>query len=393
MSSSVSPDFEKAVHQRYSAGAVNVEPELCCPVSYDPKLLAAIPEEVLERDYGCGDPTKYLRPGETVLDLGSGSGKACFIASQVVGPSGNVIGVDMNDEMLAVARRNAPQVAERIGYSNVSFKKGKIQDLALDIEALDVWLDRNPVHCSGDIDTLKSRQDGLRRNQPLIPDESVDVVVSNCVLNLVRPDDKRQLFREIFRVLRRGGRAVISDVVCDEDVPDRLLGDPKLWSGCISGAFREDLFLREFEAAGFYGIMILSRGDEPWRTIEGIEFRSMTVAAYKGKEGPCLDQKHAVVYRGPFRLVEDDDGHVLHRGVRTAVCEKTFRILSQEPYRASFEPVPPRALVPIENAPPFPCGGGVKLRDPRETKGADYRATTEARANRCGPKNGNGGCC
>lgn len=386
---------EEAVRQRYSGGARRVEAELCCPVSYDPQLLAAIPEEVLQRDYGCGDPTRYLRPGETVLDLGSGSGKVCFIASQVVGPNGRVIGVDMNDDMLAVARRNAPRVAERIGYGNVSFEKGKIQDLKLNVEALELWLMLNPVRSGADLEALEKHKEDFRRNQPMVADESVDVVVSNCVLNLVKPEDKRSLFREIFRVLRRGGRAVISDIVSDEDVPERLQRDPQLWSGCISGAFREDLFLREFEEAGFHGITILSRGEEPWRTLEGIEFRSMTLVAYKGKQGPCLDQKHAVVYRGPFRLVEDDDGHVLHRGVRTAVCEKTFRILSQEPYREHFELVPPRVPVPLEEAPPFPCAGGVHLRDPRETKGADYRATTAVPRGACSPKNGNGNgsCC
>ena len=86
-------------------------------------MLAAIPEEVLARDYGCGDPTRHLRPGETVLDLGSGSGKACFLAAQVVGREGRVIGVDMNDEMLALARRHAPKVARRIGFANVTFRR------------------------------------------------------------------------------------------------------------------------------------------------------------------------------------------------------------------------------------------------------------------------------
>lgn len=384
---------EEAVRWRYSAGAREPQPELCCPVSYDPKLLAAIPDEVLQRDYGCGDPTQYLRSGETVLDLGSGAGKACFIASQVVGPKGRVIGVDINDDMLAVARRNAPLVAERVGFGNVSFHKGKIQDLKLNVEALEMWLALHPVRSSGDLEALERHKEDSRRHQPLIPDESVDVVVSNCVLNLVKSEDKRSLFQEIFRVLRRGGRAVISDIVSDEDVPQYLQRDPQLWSGCVSGAFREDLFLREFEEAGFHGITILKREDEPWRTVEGFEFRSLTLAAYKGKQGPCLDQKHAVVYRGPFRLVEDDDGHVLHRGVRTAVCEKTFRILSQEPYREHFELVSPRVEVPLDEAPPFPCTGGIQLRDPRETKGADYSATTEAPSSACSPKNGNGSCC
>jgi ubiquinone/menaquinone biosynthesis C-methylase UbiE len=384
--------IEEAVRDRYSQGAVTVERDLCCPTGYDPKLLKLIPQEVLDRDYGCGDPTRFLQTGQTVLDLGSGAGKVCFLASQVVGPSGRVIGVDMNDEMLGVARRNAPEAASRIGYANVEFRKGKIQDLALDLEKLEAWLIKNPVQTAADIGRLESAMESLRATEPLIPEGSVDVVVSNCVLNLVKPDDKQKLFSELYRVLRRGGRAVISDIVSDEDVPDHLKADPSLWSGCISGAFREDLFLEAFEQAGFYGVTLLDRHQEPWRTVEGIEFRSVTVAAYKGKEGPCRDQKHAVVYRGPFKKVEDDDGHVLRRGIRTAVCEKTYKIYSQDPYGLHFELVPPRFLIPLEEAPPFPCGRGTLTRDPKETKGEDYRVTTEA-GPCCTGDGSEGGCC
>src|ERR1700750_3260319 len=124
---------ESAVRERYAAGALFTEARLCCPVDYNAEFLRVIPQEVIERDYGCGDPSKYVRRGETVLDLGSGTGKICFIASQVVGPEGRVIGVDMTDEMLEVARRNAPVVAQRVGHANVEFRKGRIQDLALDL--------------------------------------------------------------------------------------------------------------------------------------------------------------------------------------------------------------------------------------------------------------------
>jgi ubiquinone/menaquinone biosynthesis C-methylase UbiE len=386
-------DIERAVKERYAAAAKAPEASLCCPTSYDPRFLKAIPREVLERDYGCGDPSKHLRPGETVLDLGSGSGKICFIASQVVGPTGQVIGVDMNDEMLALARDSAPEVAWRTGHGNVSFVKGRIQDLSLDLEELDRRLRAHPVRGADDLGRLDAEIARLRRERPLFADGSVDVVVSNCVLNLVRPEDKRRLFAEVHRVLRAGGRAVVSDIVSDEDVPLHLQRDPELWSGCISGALREDLFLQAFEEVGFHGIAIAERGDEPWRTVEGIEFRSVTVVAYKGKEGACLDRKHAVLYRGPFRQVEDDDGHLFRRGVPTAVCEKTFRLLTREPYREHFQPIPPRAPVPLEEAPPFPCGAGALRRDPRETKGADYRATTEAGPASCATGDGKGGCC
>ncbi len=389
-------DVEAAVRDRYMAAARVAEPALCCPTAYDPGLLAAIPTEVVARDYGCGDPTRHVHPGETVLDLGSGSGKACFLACQVVGPSGRVIGVDMNDEMLALARRAAPEVARRVGFANVEFRRGRIQNLRQDPTWLDDRLRQRPVRSAEGLALLEGDIAAQERDRPLVTDRSIDVVVSNCVLNLVRPDEKRALFGEIFRVLRRGGRAIVSDIVCDEDVPSELRADPELWSGCVSGAFREDALLEAFEAAGFYGITILARSQAPWRAVEGIEFRSITVAAWKGKEGPCWDQKHAVVYRGPFRQVEDDDGHVLRRGVRTAVCGKTFDIYSQEPYLSHLELVPPREAVPIEDASPFPCSGGALRRDPRETKGPGDHVTTAPPAS-CGPRGGaNGGrtsCC
>ena len=378
-------DIEEAVRSRYSEAARVREASLCCPTRYDKRFLAAIPDAVIERDYGCGDPSRHLREGETVLDLGSGTGKICFIASQVVGARGRVIGIDMNDEMLALARESAPEVARRIGHGNVSFRKGRIQDLALDHDALDRHLRLEPIRSAADLPRLEAEMARLRREKPLVASDSIDVVVSNCVLNLVKPEDKRALFAEIFRVLGRGGRAVISDIVSDEDVPLELQRDPELWSGCISGAFREDRFLEAFEQAGFYGVTLAERGERPWQTVEGIEFRSVTVIAYKGKEGPCVDGKQAVLYRGPFREVTDDDGHTLRRGVPTAVCEKTFAIYSQEPYRSHVDLVPPHVPVPSGEAPPFPCGAGTLRRDPRETKGEDYAATTACKLS--------GGCC
>ncbi len=243
-------DVENAVRGRYAEGAQARVPDLCCPTDYDAKYLAAIPAEVLERDYGCGDPSKHLREGETVLDLGSGTGKICFIAAQVVGSTGTVIGVDMTAEMLEVARRNAPVVADRLGFANVVFREGLIQDL-----------------------------------KPVVDSESIDVVVSNCVLNLVDTASRRQLFSELHRVLRAGGRAVISDIVSDREVPLEMQQDAELWSGCISGAFTEPGFLDAFKAAGFHSVRVLERQAEPWRTVDGIDFRSVTLEAFKDAHG------------------------------------------------------------------------------------------------------------
>src|SRR5260370_28253426 len=201
--------IETIVRQRYAAGAKERADKLCCPVNYESAYLSIIPQEVIERDYGCGDPSRYLREGETVLDLGSGTGKICFIAAQIVGPKGKVIGIDMTDEMLEVARRNAPIVAKRTGFANVEFRKGRIQDLALDLERLDQELERRPITNAASFLGAEELAQELRAKHPLVANDSVDVVVSNCVLNLIEPKSKRQLFEEIFRVLKNGGRAVI----------------------------------------------------------------------------------------------------------------------------------------------------------------------------------------
>jgi arsenite methyltransferase len=366
---------ESTVYARYAAAAQAVEPALCCPVEYAADFLTVIPDEVIERDYGCGDPTPYLRPGETVLDLGSGAGKLCYIAAQVVGPTGRVMGVDCNFEMLSLARRHAPTVAERLGFANVEFRYGLIQDLRLDLERLGDELSKRPAADSAGFLGLPSVAGRLCRAHPLVADNSIDCVVSNCVLNLVRQQDRHQLFSEVFRVLRHGGRAAISDIVSDEEVPASPRENPELWSGCIAGAFREDEFLAAFEQAGFHGIQIVKRQSEPWQTVEGIEFRSVTVVAHKGKQGPCLERRQAVVYRGPFKSVIDDDGHVYFRGERMAVCDKTYQLLQQDPYAGMFEQIEPRELMPLENAQPFDCRRSVR-RHVRETKGKDYSDTT-----------------
>ena len=378
---------ETIVRQRYAAGAKERAEKLCCPVDYESEYLKVIPQEVIERDYGCGDPARYLHDGETVLDLGSGTGKVCFIAAQIVGPNGKVIGVDMTDEMLEVAQRNAPIIAQRIGYANVEFRKGRIQDLALDLEQLDRQLKQNPITDVASFLAADELAEELRIKHPLIASDSIDVVVSNCVLNLVEPKSKPQLFDEIFRVLKKGGRAVISDIVSDEEVPEEMQNDPELWSGCISGAFSEEGFLQAFEHAGFYGIQILKRDVNPWRTVQGIEFRSVTVEAFKGKQGECFERNQAVIYRGPFKEVLDDDYHRMQRGKRYAVCDKTYNLYRKTPYREFFDFVDPIVDMPLAEAKPFDCSR-TSLRHPKETKGQDYNATTETNSKCC-----DGGTC
>lgn len=386
-------DVEQAVLQRYEAGARRPEAALCCPTDgYDAQYLEKLPQEIIEKDYGCGDPTRYVAAGETVVDLGSGAGKNCYILAQKVGATGRVIGVDFNDEMLALSRKYLDAMATTLGYRNVSFVKGKIQDLALDRDRAQTWLSQHPITSLDQLTTFEAECDRLRQEQPLIASDSVDVVISNCVLNLVRPQDKQQLFQEIYRVLKRGGRAVISDIVCDEDPTPAILNNADLWSGCIAGAFREDAFLEMFEQAGFYGVEILVRQAEPWQVIDGVEFRSMTVRAFKGKEGECWERNQAVVYKGPWKAVQDDDGHTLYRGQRMAVCDKTFKIYTDRtsPYHQDIIPILPQTEIPLESAAVFDCSRDW-VRHPRETKGVDYRATVSNDAGSCcAPSEG---CC
>ena len=240
-------DVESAVGARYSEAAKQFEPQLCCAVSYDAQYLKAIPAEIIERDYGCGNPAEFVRSGEIVLDLGSGGGKICYIASQIVGAAGHVIGVDINDEMLALAEKYRAQIGDELGFHNVEFRRGQIQDL-----------------------------------KPIVESDSVDVVLSNCVLNLVETAQKAQLFNEMFRVIKEGGRVAISDIVSDVEVPQTMRDDADLWSGCVSGAYEEMAFVQAFEDAGFSDVKIVKRDEMPWQTVNGIEFRSVTVEAYKG---------------------------------------------------------------------------------------------------------------
>jgi arsenite methyltransferase len=294
----------------------------------------------------------------------------------VVGPAGRVIGIDMTDDMLEVARRNAPVVAERLGYANVEFRKGRIQDLALDLELLDLKLQEQPIRDAASFLAGEQRIDLLRAERPLVAAGSVDVVVSNCVLNLVESRFKRQMFNELFRVLKEGGRAVISDIVSDGEVPEHLQNDPDLWSGCISGALTAEGFLEAFAAAGFHGIQILKRDEQPWRTVEGIAFRSVTVQAFKAPPVASMDSRHSILYLGPFKEVVDDHGRRLIRGKPSEVPRGMVEAYLKEPYTSSFLVVEPREESPEDFGTPArasaaknpaPFAGGLKqvLFDPR----------------------------
>jgi len=227
------------------------------------------------------------------------------------------------------------EMAEKIGSDRVRFVKGHIQDLALDLTALDQYLSKNPANSTNAYHDMIAWQAKQRNESPLIADNSVDLVISNCVLNLVSDGEKTQMINEIFRVLKPGGRIAMSDIVSDEYVPDHLKADAELWSGCISGAFQEQEFAEVFIDAGFVGACYDKWESTPWQTVEGIEFRSVTLTASKplASDG---DKTHELIYQGPFAETCDDYGNLFMRGEKTRVDAQSYAALVSGAYQNLF---------------------------------------------------------
>jgi SAM-dependent methyltransferase len=235
--------IHESVRQHYAAQARSSQS--CCgseKALYPEELIGALPADITGFSLGCGNPITIagLLPGETVLDLGSGGGLDCFLAARQVGNAGRVIGVDMTPEMLSRARASAV----RLGYENVEFRQGYLESL--------------PVEAG-----------------------SVDVVISNCVINL--SPDKPQVFREIFRVLKPGGRVSVSDTVTDGPLPEAVRQDMDAWGGCVAGALEVSEYTRSLVAAGFSEVSVQSKdegGREACCPPEGRVF-SATITARK----------------------------------------------------------------------------------------------------------------
>ena len=293
------------VREYYGNAAEKPQPDLCCPTRYDDTLTAHIPQDVLDRFYGCGSPIALagVTAGEQVLDLGSGAGIDVFIAARLTGPNGRAIGVDMTDPMLAVANENRPRVAAALGYDVVDFRKG--------------YLEAIPVE-----------------------DRSIDVVTSNCVVNL--SPDKARVFEETWRILKDHGRFVLSDIVSEKDVPPHLKVNPELWGECLVGALTEADLMAQLERAGFYGLTVLRK--TYWKDVEGYPFYSITVRGYKfEKQAGCVFKGHRAIYLGPGKAFIDEEGHLFPRNEPVEVCTDTLAKLTRAPYQDTFAVLEPGA--------------------------------------------------
>ena len=287
------------VRDRYAKAASTGE-QMCCPTSYDmAELRSFIPEEVLRISYGCGTPAglNTVKPGETVLDIGSGGGVDCFEASRLVGPTGRVIGIDMTDTMLEIARKNAPLVAANLNYSspNVEFRKGMADAMPVD-------------------------------------DDSVDLIISNCVINLA--PDKRKVFKEMFRVAKPDGRFTISDIVSDQTVPQYLIHDAVKWGDCLSGALTLADYTSGMLLAGFLGIHLVK--STPWQVIDGIHFFSVTLTGYKLAAASTISTVRYATLCGPFSRAVDERGTSYQRGIPQPIGPETAFLLNQAPLAPYF---------------------------------------------------------
>ena len=289
----------------------------CCPLEAPPThiqaLLKNVHETVQAKFYGCGSPLPVAAEGCTVLDLGCGTGRDAFLLSQIVGPQGSVIGVDMTDEQLSVANQYLGWHMDRFGYQkpNVRFAKGYIEDL----KTVD------------------------------IKDNSVDIVISNCVINL--SPDKNAVFKEIFRVLKPGGELYFSDVFAGRRIPEALKTDKVLLGECLGGALYTEDFRRLLRGVGIPDYRITSKRrltlDDPkiQKQAGMIDFYSITVRAFKVElEDICENFGHVAWYKGtipqsPHSFVLDDH-HEFKTGLPFPVCGNTANMLSQTRFAKHF---------------------------------------------------------
>ncbi|MBE0497501.1 MAG: methyltransferase domain-containing protein [Campylobacterales bacterium] len=272
------------VKEFYTDAANEDKEDILNPACYEEEYLSHIPSKYRFRGYGCGSPIldAALKEGETHLDLGSGRGIECFIASKLVGKRGKVVGVDMLDSMLAIAKEGAKECALNLGFSNLEFKKGYLEKLPL-------------------------------------AENSFDVITSNCVLNL--SVHKKELFSEIYRVLKEGGRVVVSDVVCDEEASALIRNDAKLSGECIAGALSISHLIGLLKESGFEGIEFLKRFF--YREIKGEKFYSLTFKAYK----PDTKNMVEVIYKGLGESITLENRQTLFKGIKTSIPQEFAQAL------------------------------------------------------------------
>lgn len=308
-------------------------------------------------------PEDTISSGEKVVIIGATDpvGTICSVV-QSVENEGTVLVIDSDLTSLNESKKEIDQTVNK----NVQFLQAELDDFQTNSIVISEFLSDHPIQNISSYRSLQSVIEEQRTNNPLVADESVDVIIIDTCINGLPVFRIRKTLSEAFRVLRRGGRIVIKSILADEQVPDPFPYTSE--SKNLTYVPLEKEIMDFLEDTGFYGMKFIQRANFPIKVVKGVEFRSFIVDGYKGKQGICLDQGHAVIYRGPWSEVLDDDGHRYVRGDRVAVCSKTFNIVKQEPYKNEFMYIPPYVEIPKDQAPLFDCDTP-QLREPSVTKG------------------------
>ena len=302
-----------------------------------------------------------ITPGATVIVLSVDAAAVVCPAAEAAGPEGEIVVVVEEPaacDAVAAAAGDLPA-----GAAPVSVHRGAWADLRLDVVAFEAWLDAHPPRTLAGIEAADAERRQLAAGSPVVADDAADVVFADRILRAVAPERRRAAIAELYRVQKVAGTLVLSDIVADEPLPPRLLGDAD-----VPASMQESELLGALEDAKFIGAEILGLPEEPIGSAEAIEFRPILIRATKGKEGMCVERMQAVVYLGPWRVVEDDDGHVIRRGQRLAVCDKTYHVYQRSPYAGQFAYLDPVVEIPREEAKPWDVRHPPE-RSPAETKG------------------------
>jgi SAM-dependent methyltransferase len=321
-----------------------------------------------------------IRPGDQILFAGAGPDPSIAgTVARLAGPQGAVLVIESNPELRGREITTTPDQA------TCQCIETDLDDFRTSPEFLERFLAEHPAT---DPRGYRALQDALaeqRAARPLVPDGSLDLVVVNAA-NQLPAARVTSLLAEAYRTLRRGGRLLLSLLLADEPPPAAL---PSVSGGASTRYVPcETEILALLAGAGYHGMRYTWRAELPLKVVAGVELRPFLIEAHTGKLGPCLDRGHAVLYRGPWREVLDDDDHRYRRGERTAVCEKTYALLMQSPYRNEFFGIPPYLEVPADQAPPFDCQTP-QVREPAVTKGV--KTVFDVRGGGCGPASGT--CC
>jgi arsenite methyltransferase len=317
----------------------------------------------------------FFSPGMKAMVMGGKNHVLNYIAVQKTAPGGMVINCFSDPNHLKKAKTAFKGLPKK-QLANLQFFYTPGGDLKTPYAKVGKYLEKKSIDKIADYWQFENYISAWRSKNPLIEDNSVDIAAVDVPNSGITMEDLWDLASDVYRILKRGGVFLLSLLISDEKAEEQgYLCENDL-----------DRFTTHYK---FHGFQWLGRSQLPHQVIDGNEIRCHNVAVFKGKVGPCLERKQALIYNGPWSEVKDDDGHVFPRGRRVAVCNKTFNVMSNSPYKDQFTYLHPYIDIPLEQAAPFPCASGILFRHPKVTKGL-IEDEWKAQDDNCGPDDD---CC